>query len=119
MRLSDFHVKFDNYPLVSQTDELIIVHKYALSVRPILFIGAHKEAVVPIRANTTLSTVEGTTPWTTLTIPTGGLVRVELTDGTNPLHQVTKIQPTSGSIFICIASPSDFNAYFKQFATTP
>ena len=119
MRLSDFHVKFDNYPLVSQTDELIIVHKYPLSVRPILYIGCHKEAVVPLKAATTLTGVEGATAFTTLTIPTGGLVRAELTDGTNPLHTVTKVQPTSGTIFVCIASPGYFDAYFKQFATTP
>ena len=119
MRLSDFHVKFDNYPLVSQTDELIIVHKYPLSVRPILYIGCHKEAVVVLRAGTTLSNVESASPWATLTIPTGGLVRSELTDGTNPLHQIAKIQPTSGTIYVCIASPGYFDAYFKQFATTP
>lgn len=119
MHLSDFHVKFDNWPLVSQTDELIIVHKYPLSVKPVLYIGCHKSAVVPIKAALTLSAVETAAAWTTLTIPTGGFVRTDLTDGSNPMHQVTKIQPTSGTIFVCIASPGYFDAYFKQFATTP
>ena len=119
MRLSDFRVKTDNYPLVSQTDELVIVHKYALAVRPIMYIGCHKQAVVPIKAGTTLTAAEAAAAWTTLTIPTGGLVRTELTDGSNPMHQVTKIQPTSGTIFVFIASPGEFDTYFKQFATTP
>jgi hypothetical protein len=119
MHLSDFHVKFDNWPLVAQTDELIIVHRNQLAVAPVMYIGAHKAAVVPIRAAGDRSAVEVAAPWATLTIPTGGLVRTNLTDGSNPLHLVTKIQPTSGTIFVCIASPGEFDAYFKQFATTP
>lgn len=119
MRLSDFHVKFDNWPLVISDDELIIVHKYQLAVMPTLYIGAHQAAVVPLRAATNRAAVEVAAPWTTLTIPTGGLVRVDLTDGTNPLNMVSKIQPTSGRIYVSIVSPGEFDAYFKQFATTP
>jgi len=119
MHLSDFHVKFDNWPVVSPNDELIIVHAYPLGVKPVLYIGAHRGAVIPIRASSSRAGVESATPWTTLTIPTGGLVRSDLTDGSDPLLQVTKIQPTSGTIFVCIASPGQFDAYFKQFATTP
>jgi hypothetical protein len=119
MHLSDFHVKFDNWPLVSANDELIIVHRNQLAVQPVIFVGAHKAAVVPIKASTDRAAVEVAAAWTTLTIPTGGLVRANITDGSNPLHLVTKIQPTSGVIFVCIASPGEFDAYFKQFATTP
>jgi len=119
MHLTDFHVKFDNWPLVTANDELIIVHRNQLAIQPVVFIGAHKAAVVPIRAAADREAVEAASPWTTLTIPTGGIVRSNITDGTNPLHLVSKIQPTSGSIFIAICSPGEFDAYFKQFATDP
>jgi hypothetical protein len=119
MRLSDFHVYNDHWPLVTTDDELIVVHRNQLSVQPVMFIGAHSAAVVPIRAAANRSAVETATPWTTLTLQTGGFARVNLTDGTNPLDMVSKIQPTSGRIFVAIVSPIVFDAYFKQFATTP
>lgn len=119
MHLSDFHIKNNNWPLVASTDELIIVHRNQLAVAPVVYIGAHKAAVVPVRSALDREAVEVAAPWTTLNIPAGGMVKIDLPGTGNPLHLVTKIQPTSGAIFVSIASPGEFDAYFKQFATDP
>lgn len=119
MRLFDFHVKFDNWPLVATTDELIIVHRNQLAIQPVLYIAAHKAAVVPVRSAADREAVEVASPWTTLTLAAGTMQRIDLPGTGNPLHLVTKIQPTSGAIYVCITSPGEFDAYFKQFATNP
>jgi len=116
MHGSDFHVKHDTWPLVSITDELIIVHRDALAVAPVIYIGAHKDSVVEVRSAADRAAVETASAWATLTIPAGGKTKIDLPGTGNVLHLVTKIIATKGAIFVSIASPVFFDAYFKQYS---
>jgi hypothetical protein len=118
MHLSDFHVKNDDWPLVASTDELIIVHKNALSVEPIIFIGAPQEAVIQIRSATDRSLVEAAAPWATINLVAGGKTSVRLPGTGNPLHVVSKITLTRGAIFVSLGSFGEFDAYFKQITVS-
>jgi hypothetical protein len=114
-----FNVRTDAWPLVASTDELIIVHKYHIPVFPVLYIGAHKECQVEIRSARNREGVEtATTPavgGAALTIPAGGLVRFDLPGaGHDTLDQVSKLT-TNGQVYVFIASPGEFDAYFKQY----
>jgi len=114
----DFHVRTDSYPLVSANDELMIVHRDAMGISATVFIGAHSDAVIEVRSDTNRETVEvaagPAVGGSALTIPAGGKTRIDLPGTGNPLHLVTKIQPTKGRIFVTIVSFGEFDAYFKQ-----
>ena len=117
-RSSDFHVKTDDYPLVSPNDELMIVHRDAMAISCTVFIGAHSDAVIEVRSDSNRELVETAAGpavgGSALTIPAGGKTRIDLPGTGNPLHLVTKIQPTKGRIFVSIASFGEFDTYFKQ-----
>jgi len=117
-RSSDFHVKTDDYPLVSKTDELMIMHRDAMAISATVFIGAHQDAEIEIRSDADRELVETASGPAvgvgTIKIPAGGKTRIDLPGTGNPLHLVTKIRPLSGSIFVSIASFGEFDTYFKQ-----
>jgi len=117
-RSSDFHVKSDDYPLVSLTDELIIVHRNQVVPGAVVFIGAHQDSEIEIRSDTNRETVEiaagPAVGGAALTIPAGGKGRIDLPGTGNPTHGVTKISLLKGSIFVSIVSFSEYDTYFKQ-----
>jgi len=117
-----FHVKTDDWPVVSNTDQLMIVHRNQLAINAVLYIGAHKESVVEIRSATDRETVEtATIPATggsALTIPAGGMVKFDLPGGgTTPLDLVTKLSLLRGSVFVHISSSGEFDTHLKQVDT--
>jgi hypothetical protein len=115
-----FHVKTDDWPLVSSDDELMIVHRNSLAINAVLYIGAHRECTVEIRSALNREDVEtATVPavgGSALPIPAGGVVKFDLPGsggGIGPLHLVSKIT-TTGQVFVHISSAGEFDAYFKQ-----
>jgi len=118
MSQHSFSVKTQAWPLVSSTDELIIVHRNQLAIDAVLYIGAHKESVVEIRSATDREAAEtATVPavgGSALTIPAGGMVKFDLPGaGAGALDLVSKIT-TDGQIYVHISSVGEFAAYFKQ-----
>jgi len=115
MHLSDFHVKTDAWPLVSPTDELVIVFRDAINAgfSPVAYVGAHDEVVVSVRTAGNREALETATP-TTTTIPAGGKTKIDLAGAGNPLNICSKITVTGGGIFVGIAAFGEFDAYFKQ-----
>jgi hypothetical protein len=111
--MADFNVKTDAYPLVSITDELIIVHRNQVAVDAVVYVGSHQACEVEFRSAANRTAVESASPFTTLTLPSGGKARVDL-PGTNALDLVSKITPISGQIFVWIGSMGEFDTYFKQ-----
>jgi hypothetical protein len=111
--MADFHTKTDAYPLVSITDELIIVHRNQVVPSAVVYIGCHRDCTVEFRSAANRDAVEGASPFTTLNLPSGGKGRVDL-PGTAALDLVTKITPTKGQIYVWIGSMGEFDTYFKQ-----
>jgi hypothetical protein len=124
MRLNDFHVFNNDWPLLSAGptdssgrntgDELIIVHRDQLAIDPVVFFGCHREATVEVRSALNMTDIETAAAWTTFTMQAGTKTRIDLPGTGNPLHQVTKITPTQGQIFVSIASLGEFAAHLKQ-----
>jgi len=114
MRLSDFRVKTDFWPLVSSNDELVIVHRDALAVIPVLYIGCHEDTTFTIRSARTSLAVETASPWNTTSMNGGEKKKIDLYDGVDVLNIVSKIILTRGSIFVGIASFNEFDAHFRQ-----
>lgn len=115
-----FNIKTDDWPLVSSTDELLIVHRNQLPISAVLYIGAHRPATVEIRSALNREDVEtAVVPavgGAALTIPAGGIVKFDLPGtggGIGPLHLVSKIT-TTGQVFVHISSAGEFDAYLKQ-----
>lgn len=118
MSQHSFGVKTQSWPLVSSTDELIIVHRNQLAVDAVLYIGAHKDCTVEIRSATDRSAVETAVlpavGGSALPIPAGGMIKFDLPgSGVGPLDFVSKIT-TDGQIYVHISSVGEFAAYFKQ-----
>ena len=113
MKVYDFHIKTDTWPLVSSNDELVIVHRYHLAIQPVVYIGAHKDCTVYVRTAKNRDLIESAAPWSTTTLPASGMIRLSLPGTADPLDVVSKIT-TDGAVFVCIASPGEFDAYFKQ-----
>ena len=111
--MQHFHVKTDAFPLLSTTDELLVVHRNQVVPSAVLYIGAHKDSTVEIRSAANSTAVEGVSPFTTVTIPSGGMTRVDL-PGTAVLDLVTKITPTKGQVYVWLASMGEFDAFLKQ-----
>ena len=113
-----FSTRQDTWPLVSSDDELIVMHRDALVTDAAVYIGAHVAAEVEIRCAGNREDVEiATGPHvggSTLTIPAGGKIRVDLPGTGNTLDLVAKITPLSGRIYVHITSFGQFDAYFKQ-----
>jgi hypothetical protein len=109
-----FHVKTDNYPLVSSDDTLVIMHKHQVAPNAVLWIGAHYEATVELRSAANREAVEIAVPFSTLSIPAGGKVKVDLTGTASTLDVVSTVIPTKGQISVTIASMGEFDTYFKQ-----
>lgn len=116
-----FSVRTDSWPMVSPNDELLIVHRNQVATNPVLYIGAHQQATVEVRSAANRELVETATApavgGSALTIPAGGLVKFDLGPGggITALDVVSKIT-TTGQIFVFIASPGEFDAYFKQYS---
>lgn len=108
-----FNVTTDAQPLLSKTDEMMVVHRNQIVPDAVLYIGAHQDASVQIRTAADRSAVESATP-TTVNLPAGGTTRVDL-PGANKLDLVTKITPLTGQIFVWIASMGVFDTYLKQY----
>lgn len=114
MRLSDFRVKTDFWPLVSSNDELVIVHRDAIAVIPVLYIGCHEDTTFSIRSARNNQAVESATPWNTTSMNGGEKKKIDLFDSVDVLNIVSKITVAKGSIFVGISSFNEFDAYFKQ-----
>lgn len=114
-----FSIKTDDWPLVSSTDELMIVHRNQLAIPAVLYIGAHRTATVTIRTAADREAVETAVipavGGAALTIPAGGIVKFDLGPGggVTALDLVSKIT-TTGQVFVHISSAGEFDAYFKQ-----
>ena len=113
-----FSTKQDTYPLVSNDDELILVHKFAVNPSATIYIGAHTDAEVEIRSAGDREAVEIATgpavAGSAISIPAGGKARFDLPGTGNPLDVVTKISTLKGRIYVHITSFSEFDSYFKQ-----
>lgn len=124
MKLNDFHVFKNDVPVVSYGqndstgapggDNLIIVHRDALAINAVVFIGCHQAAVVEVRSAANLTALASAAAWTTLTLGAGHKTSINLPGTGNPLHLVTKITPTSGRIFVSIVSFGEFRSYLQQ-----
>ncbi len=118
MKQFKFSTFQDTYPLVGNSDELMIVHRDSLAISATLYIGAHEDSVVEIRSAGNRESVEiATAPAVgvgVLTIPAGGRIRFDLPGTGNPLHLVTKLSALSGKVYVHITSFGVFDAYFKQ-----
>ena len=118
MTQHSFRAKTHDWPLVSSTDELIIVHRNQLAIDAVLYIGAHNDCTVEIRSATDREAVESATVpavgVAALTLPAGGLRKFDLPGaGAGALDLVSKIT-TNGQIYVHISSVGEFDAYFKQ-----
>jgi len=118
-----FSTKSDTYPLVSNDDEVMVVHKHNLAVSATLYIGAHEDTIVEVRSAGNREAVEiASGPavgnpalgGTGIFIPSGGKARFDLPGTGNPLDLVTKISTLKGRAFVHITSFGEFDAYFKQ-----
>jgi len=124
MRLCDFHVFSDTWPLVSSGqndstgrpggDQLILVQREPISIDPVVFIGCHREATVEVRSAANTTAVETAAAWTTLNLPAGGKTRINLPGTGNFGDIVTKITPVTGQIYVTVVAFGEFNGYFKQ-----
>jgi hypothetical protein len=121
MQSHSFRVETANFPLVTVNDELIIVHRDALSVDAALFVGCHADCEFEVRSAADRTAVETVTvPHTvggtgSLTMPAGGKRRVDLPGaGAIPNDVVTKITVLSGRIYVSLASFGEHQVYFKQ-----
>jgi hypothetical protein len=115
MRLSDFRVKTDFWPLVSSNDVLVIVFRDAVSstMNPVLYIGCHQDATFTIQSAGNNQAVQTASPWSTTSMTAGSKIKLDLDDG-NPLDVVSQINISKGSIFIGICAFDEFDAYFQQ-----
>jgi hypothetical protein len=119
----DFHVKNDDYPLVSIDDELMIVHRNQLVPSAVLYFGAHQDTIVEVRSALNRTAVEAAPGpavgdpalgGTGIFIPAGGKVRLDLPGTGNPLDLVTKVSTLKGNVFVSLASFGEYDTYFKQ-----
>lgn len=122
--MADFHVKNDDYPLVSTNDELMIVHRNQLAQPAVVWIGAHRDAEIEIRSGSNRETVEtaagpAVAPGSSIVLPAGGKIRVDLPGGGfSALDLVSKISTIKGEIFVSITSFGEYDTYFKQVDVT-
>lgn len=117
MRLSDFRLKTNVYPLVSSTDELIVVHREAFSLNAVVYVGCHEDATFTVQSAVDRTAVQTAIPWLTKTMSAGHRFRLDLPGDGDPTHQVSKITPSKGGIYVAIGSFGEFDAYFQQFTT--
>jgi hypothetical protein len=110
--LHSFYVHSDAHPRLSNTDELMIVHRNQLVPDATLYIGAHGTVSFEVRTAADREAVETATP-TAHTLPAGGKMRLDL-PGANKLDLVTKITPLTGQLYVWIASMGEFDTYLKQ-----
>jgi len=109
--MHSFFVHSDAHPRVSNTDELMIVHRNQIVPEATLYIGAHQDTSVEIRTAENRVSVESATP-AIVNLPAGGKTRVLLSDA---LKLVTKITPISGQVYVCVMSMGEFDTYLKQY----
>jgi hypothetical protein len=109
--LASFFVHTDAHPRVSNTDELMIVHRNQIVPAATLYIGAHQAARFDLRTAADREAVEVASP-TPHVLPAGGKMKIELTD---PLLAVSKITPITGQIYVWIGSMGEFDTYLKQY----
>lgn len=111
--LHSFNVQTDAHPRVSNTDELMIVHRNHLIPLTTVYVGAHQAAQIEVREATNRNSVEGASP-TLYTIPAGGKLTFQL-GTTSPLDLVAKITPLTGQVYVWIAAMGEFDTYLKQY----
>lgn len=113
-----FSTKQGTYPLVSNNDELILVHRNSLAVSATVYIAAHTDAEIEIRCAQNTEDVEVATGpavgGSAISIPAGGKTRFDLPATGNPLDLVAKISTLKGRIYVHITSFGEFDSFFKQ-----
>ena len=124
MPMHHFSVRTKDQPLVASDDKVIVVHREALSIFPVMYIGAHEDSIVEVRSapnDAGLATATGpavgdpSTGGTGLFLPAGGKRRFDLPGaGAGPLDLVTQINVLKGKVFIHISSFGLFDTHLKQ-----